>query len=102
MKLYITFLLLLFIIDPISNSDCSNIKPTKASDCVLSKNDKKTYKYCCYEYDIFIGGYACAHYTQSTYEVVRDINDKDDVFICNHSTSLYFKFTLLLFFLTLF
>lgn len=102
MKLYIAFLLLLLIIDPISNSDCSHIVPNKTSDCVLSKEDKKNYKYCCYEFNIFYDRYACDSYTQTTYEITKDLVEKDDVFICNKFTSLYFRFTLLIFLLILF
>ena len=49
MKSYIGLLLLLLIAYSKSDSDCEKIKPEKASDCVLSEKDKKTYKYCCLE-----------------------------------------------------
>ena len=52
--------------DP-ETTDCAAIKPTKSSDCVLSEEDKKYFKYCCYEK---IEGIAteCSAYTQQTYE----------------------------------
>ena len=51
--------------DP-ETTDCAAIKPTKSSDCVLSNEDQKYFKYCCYEK---ILGYAeCSAYTQQGYE----------------------------------
>jgi hypothetical protein len=51
--------------DP-ETTDCAAITPTKSSDCVLSSEDQKYFKYCCYEK---ILGYAeCSAYTQQGYE----------------------------------
>ena len=48
MKLY-QIIFILFIISKSIQEDCSKIKPTKASDCVLSISDKIWYNKCCYE-----------------------------------------------------
>ena len=102
MKFLITFLVLLFIIDPILNTDCGNIKPTKASDCVLSARDKKYFDWCCYDVNMFSKKASCTAYSQSTYEAMKEVYKFDDEFKCNYSTSLYFKFTFLLLMLILF
>ena len=52
--------------DP-ETTDCQAIKPTKSSDCVLSKEDQKYFKYCCYE-SVFGLGNECFAYTQQGYE----------------------------------
>ena len=52
--------------DP-ETTDCEAIKPTKSSDCLLSEEDKKYFKYCCYErIEGIIAG--CSAFTQQTYE----------------------------------
>ena len=48
MQLY-QIIFILFIISKSIQEDCSKIKPTKASDCVLSISDKIVYNKCCYE-----------------------------------------------------
>ena len=48
MQLY-QIIFILFIISKSIQEDCSKIKPTKASDCVLSISDKILYNKCCYE-----------------------------------------------------
>jgi hypothetical protein len=59
--------------DP-EKTDCAAIKPTKSSDCLLSKEDQKYFKYCCYE---SISGIAseCAAYTQQGYEDEKSYAD---------------------------
>ncbi len=55
----------------VQSSDCEKIKPKKASDCKLSDEDKKKFKYCCYEgiQDDDIGDiFECSAYTQKGYE----------------------------------
>ena len=55
----------------VQSSDCEKIKPKKASDCKLSDEDKKKFKYCCYEgiKDDDIGDiFECSAYTQKGYE----------------------------------
>ena len=52
--------------DP-ETTDCAAIKPTKSSDCLLSKEDQKYFKYCCYESIIGIVS-ECSAYTQQGYE----------------------------------
>ena len=49
------------------SSDCEQIKPKRASDCKLSDEDKKTFKYCCYE-GSKDGIVECSSYTQETYD----------------------------------
>ena len=47
--------------------NCKNIKPTKASDCVLSKADMDMgYKYCCYNN---YGGKECDAYDEEDYQI---------------------------------
>ena len=108
MKLYVNCLLLFLIANMInanSNNDCGRINPSKSSDCVLSASDKKeNYIYCCYE--VLDGEASCEAFTQVTYEIAQEIAaDFDAKMECNKSsssTSLYFKFTILLFMLILF
>ena len=59
--------------DP-EKTDCAAIKPTKSSDCLLSKEDKKYFKYCCYE---SISGIVseCFAFTQQGYEDKKSIVD---------------------------
>ena len=113
MKLFLNCLLLLLISNMVSNNnitnstDCKKIKPTKPSDCVLSDADKKkNFKYCCY--DVVFDEPYCDTFTQSGYEIMKDLANEEDMKIqCNTfststSNSLYFKFTILLFILILF
>ena len=112
MKFYIFYLLLLFATveyiksDLISNTDCSKIKPNKASDCVLSDQDKKNYIYCCYEK--LAGFYYCEAYDKSGYDIQKEVYKAypsmgmDYTFECNSSVSLFFKFTIVLFLIILF
>ena len=115
MKFYIFYLLLLFAtveyikLDLNSNTDCSKIKPNKASDCVLSEEDKKNYKYCCYEK--LIGVYYCEAYDKYGYDIQKSAYETypsmgmDYTFECNSSNSsvsLFFRFTILLFLIILF
>ena len=49
------------------STNCENIKPKVASDCKLSEEDKKHFKYCCYEGFEGIEP-SCGAYTQESYE----------------------------------
>ena len=51
MKMYFYIVTLFLIVYVKSETNCNDIVPSKASDCVLSSTDKETAKYCCYEYD---------------------------------------------------
>ena len=94
MKLYLCLLILL-IADYALGKNCKEIKPSQPSDCVLSKEDKKSYKYCCYEKDIL--GTRCSPYTQAMKDIVEDLNEEsEDIFVCNISSS-YIKLGFLLF-----
>ena len=55
------------LIKDANTTDCESIKPTKSSDCLLSKEDKKYFKYCCFE-EIKGLDKECSAYTQQTYE----------------------------------
>ena len=77
--------------DP-EKTDCAAIKPTKSSDCLLSKEDQKYFKYCCYE---SISGIVseCSAYTQQGYEDRKsyaDLLDSDSnsgiIFDCHTET----------------
>ena len=96
MKLYLCFAILL-LVDYTLELNCRQIKPTQPSDCILSKEDKKTYKYCCYEKTIF--GVDCSPHTQYTKDIIDDLNEElpssEDQFICNQSS--YIKIGFLLF-----
>ena len=93
MKLFLCLSILL-LADYALGKNCKEIKPTNPSDCVLSKEDKKTYKYCCYEKTIL--GTSCYAYTQSTKDIIDElIDDTEDIFICNTSSS-YIKLGFLL------
>ena len=76
-------------------NSCENIIPTKASDCIMTKEDKdKKYEYCCYyetEDDKI-----CTLETNKTYQesidFLRDMNITiDDVFICNDKNNKTIK-----------
>lgn len=69
--------------------NCKNINPNQASDCVLSPNDKNSYKYCCFEKNYFISPYKCVPYNQSSYiersfefDLIKDTG-LGDIFECN-------------------
>ena len=55
------------LIKDANTTDCESIKPTKSSDCLLSKEDKKYFKYCCFE-ELKGITRKCSAYTQQTYE----------------------------------
>ena len=46
--------------------NCHYISPKKASDCVLTEEDKKKYEYCCYEE--IDGVKTCSPYTEESYK----------------------------------
>ena len=92
MKLFLCLSILL-LADYALGKNCKEIKPTNPSDCVLSKEDKKTYKYCCYEKNIL--GTKCSAYTQSTKDIIDELIEDEDIFICNTSSS-YIKLGFLL------
>ena len=73
-------------------SGCEDIKPNKASDCVLSEEDKgKNFAYCCYE--VYNGEKQCQAYSQEEYQ--EELEDfqyakifyKDAVFDCGNNQS---------------
>ena len=101
MKNYLILLLLISIAYINSEKNCEEIKPNKASDCVLSEEDKKDYIYCCYE--IHEDREAeCGAYTQTTYELSKELAKElkiDVTFECNSS---YFKLSLISLLLILF
>ena len=96
MKLFLCLSILL-LADYALGKNCKEIKPTNPSDCVLSKEDKKTYKYCCYEKTIL--GTQCYAYTQSMKDIIDELMEEyentEDIFICNTSSS-YIKLGFLL------
>ena len=55
------------LIKDANTTDCESIKPNKSSDCLLSKEDKKYFKYCCFE-ELKGITRKCSAYTQQTYE----------------------------------
>ena len=63
---------------------CESIIPEKASDCVLSENDKKKYDYCCYVLDG--GKKSCSAETKDSYEtflsVFKAYATNEDIFDC--------------------
>ena len=63
---------------------CESIIPEKASDCVLSENDKKKYDYCCYVLDG--GEKSCSAETKDSYEtflsVFKAYATNEDIFDC--------------------
>ena len=105
---YIGILILLLITNSQSDSDCGKIKPEKASDCVLSENDKKTYKYCCLEK--LIGVLYCEAYNEDDYEIQKAAYDAvydsklgegmNYTFDCNPSS--YLKLSIIAFIFILF
>ena len=84
-------------------SGCEDIKPNKASDCVLSEEDKrKNLAYCCYE--VFDGEKECQAYNQKDYQeeleefqVVKYF-DENAVFDCgnNKSSSSFINISIML------
>ncbi len=102
--------------DP-NTTDCESIKPTKSSDCLLSEEDKKYFKYCCFE-EIKGLGKECGAYTQQTYEdelsyyEIFDKNEREGItFDCheeirleiekNSSRKLYLSFERVILYLIL-
>ena len=83
---YIIVLICTFL-GTVKNEDCGNISPTQASDCVLSENDKKSYKFCCYEgYENSYSSMECVPYTNEDYQIQLYLNrelDLGDIFECN-------------------
>ena len=71
--------------------DCKNIIPNEASNCVLSPEDKKSYKCCCFEKNIlsYNYNYKCVPYNKSTYmDKLLEVNlvkgtGFEEVFECN-------------------
>ena len=105
MKNYIILLLLISIFYVNSEKNCEDIKPSKISDCVLSSEDKKEYKYCCYD-KIDDKEAECDALTQATYEVTKDLAKSMEktfgskvTFECNSS---YLKLSLISLLLILF
>ena len=107
MKSYIGLLLLLLIAYSKSDSDCEKIKPEKASDCVLSEKDRKTYKYCCLQK--LAGTLYCDAYNQDDYEIQKAAYDAvydsklaegmTYTFECNPSSFLKLSFIAFIFIL---
>ena len=67
-------------------NDCEYIVPEKASDCVLSENDKKKYDYCCYVLVLDGGEKYCSAETKDSYEmslsVFKAFATNEDIFDC--------------------
>ena len=65
-------------------NDCEYIVPEKASDCVLSENDKKKYDYCCYV--LYGGEKSCSAETKDSYEMsisaFKAFATNEDIFDC--------------------
>ena len=108
MRFYIICLLLL-IFNTIKSikieTNCNDINPLKSSDCKLSQEDKKLYKYCCYEE--FNGVNYCYAYNKFDYkmqlETYKETKNKLGVeytFECN--SSKYLNILLIYFILILF
>ena len=100
MKLYLYFSILLILIYVKSDSDCENIKPNQFSDCILSIEDKKKYKYCCYKNDKY--GKDCFAFKENEYTMVQSLNDEnyygnDTEFRCNSSSLLKLGILFLIF-----
>ena len=85
MKLYLCLTLLL-LAGYAFGENCEDIKPSKPSDCVLSKEDKKRYKYCCYSKGLF--GAKCSAYSQGTKDIIDELEEEYnvDAFTCNNSS----------------
>ena len=97
MKLYLSFLFFILISFVKSqDKNCNDIIPEKPSDCKLSEEDKKLYKFCCME--DFAGDYTCFAYDENSYKLQKAVYErdkintgKDYVFECN-SFSIKFVF----------
>ena len=71
--------------------NCKNIIPNEAGNCVLSPEDKNSYKYCCFEEDVlsFYHDYKCVPYNKTSYmdklfEVsLFEGTEFEEVFECN-------------------
>ena len=94
MSAVVTFILISFVKS--QNENCSDIIPTKSSDCKLSEEEKSLYKYCCMEQ--FDDIKTCYHYDQDTYNLQKNTYErdkeklgKDYIFECN-SSSIKFAF----------
>ena len=104
MKFY--FCLIFILISYVKlNKSCHEISPVKATDCVLSEEEKKTFKYCCLE-EIdnvkFCYPYDEDNYKlqKKTYEDSKKKFGKDYVYICN--SSYYLNLAFLYFILLIF
>ena len=74
-RILFIFIVCITLFTTTNEDDCSNITPSKPSDCKLSQNDiNNNYKYCCYEESLFGDGYSCVVYTEETYNILFDAN----------------------------
>ena len=91
MKFYFYISVLVILIYTKPESDCENTKPIQYSDCLLSDQDKKIFKYCCYKNDKY--GKDCFAFDEYDYKIVMRMNKEeyysnDTEFVCNSSTFL--------------
>ena len=100
---YLIFFLISFV--KLKDKYCNEINPVKASDCILSEEEKKTFKYCCLEeidYVKFCYPYDEYNYKlqKETYENSKKKFGTDYIYICNSSyylklMALYYALLLL-------
>ena len=88
----LTFTSILLIIKK-SAQDCLwTLWPLKASDCVLSEEDKKSYTYCCFEKEEGESYGMCNAYSDSSFdknelqEKYEKYGENSNNFICNDQT----------------
>ena len=77
-------------------NDCEYIVPEKASDCVLSENDKKKYDFCCYNY--YNGIKSCAPDTEDSYEYNKVLytDTKEDIYDCGVNKGSFMDLSIIL------
>ena len=86
------FIFLLIQTTEAAEKDCEDIVPKSAEDCVLSKDDKDNYDYCCYVE--FYGDKSCSGETKESYgksmELFKAMATKQDKFDCQNETGFIF------------
>ena len=71
---------------------CEFINPNSPSDCVLSKDEKAKYDYCCYVVDG--GDKYCSAETKESYQAAKEVfkafGTKQDIFDCKNEMGFIF------------
>lgn len=82
MLIHIIFILF-FLIPFSSQENCQDIFASESSECILSEEDKLSYKYCCYVEE----DYGCSPYTEENYLTDKEKYESSQrTFKCNDAS----------------